>query len=131
MSFRARSLPYCRFRRVVSQRDENIMAERGEFARGGDSSLARRSPIHSLLPFIRNVPLISVGVSCHLRNEGTRGQSDNTRRENNGGSLGVNKDSGRRQGEGRARLCDNYGGATPDAKLAVGISSRYMDASVF
>ena len=44
--------------------------------------------------------------------------------------LGVSRDNGRRQGEGYARLCNDYGDVTPDIELAVGVGSRYLDASV-
>ena len=37
----------------------------------------------------------------------------------------------RASGEGRSRLCDDCGDVTPDIKLAVGVSSRYLDAGVF
>jgi len=44
----------------LGQKDDNIIAGRRELTRGGDSNLAWRSLIRLLLPFIRNVPSISV-----------------------------------------------------------------------
>ena len=44
----------------LGQRDDNIIAGRRELTLGGDSNLAWRSLIRLLLPFIRNVPSISV-----------------------------------------------------------------------
>lgn len=45
--------------------------------------------------------------------------------------MGVNKGSGKRQGEEHARLCNDYGDITPDVELPIGVGSRYLNASVF
>jgi hypothetical protein len=55
---------------VGSQREDNIIVEPRTLTRGGDSNLAWRSLIRLLLPFIRNVPSISVAVLRHPRNRG-------------------------------------------------------------
>ena len=78
------------FRRVLGQRDEITILGHLALTRGGDSNLAWRSLIRLLLPFIRNVPSISVAVLCRLWKRGIRHEADGaTEGMGNNGGLGV------------------------------------------